>query len=275
MAWLPNVFNSGNSNNTAGAGGATTTGSPAASQQASKGPANTQMQGMLPTQQQMQQGQQQQEQQQQEDQFGEFRDFFPQANKSNNNSSGQNNNNGGQQQQTQQQQQQQGPKYEGYTMAWDNKSVQERLNAADFVGNIDQEMMTKAMSGDAQAFMQVLNTVARNSTMASMRAAHTFVDHGVKTGLDRFDSGLDDRMRSYNIRSNNPEHEILSDPAVQPMVESLKERFSQDPSLSPKQINDKVVAYFQKLSGAMGGSQQKQQQQTQDQGPDWMASLGL
>lgn len=270
MAWLPGVFNSGNkqqqqqqqqSSGNGGGGGAA---------DIIRNNQPPQLPGSGQQQQQSQQDNQNNQGKQEEDLFAEFRDAFTHP--------GGQQNQGQQWSQGQQQQQQQvppKPTYEGYTAEWNGEAVSQRLNSVDFTRSIDPELITKAMGGDVGSFSQVLNLVARQSTMAAMQAAHTFVDRGVKTGLDRFDSGLDDRMRDYSIRSHNPENDILNDPAVAPMVATLKERFAQaDRNLTPAQINAKVVAYFQKLSTGMS-SGTKQQQQSQQQGTDWLDSLGF
>jgi hypothetical protein len=185
------------------------------------------------------------------------------------------------QQQQQQQQQQQppaGPQYNGYLGAWNEGAVRQGLAKADFAGRVDPALMQRLTSGDMTALPEVLNGVAREVAYMTLNTSHGFVDRGVQAGLDKFGSGLDDRFRDYQIRNDNTEHEVLSNPAVAPVYQGIKQMIANsDRSLHPDAVTKKAMEWFNTLSSQMTTKQQTEQGAQQQQGAgetDWFAALG-
>jgi hypothetical protein len=185
------------------------------------------------------------------------------------------------QQQQQQQMQQQapaGPQYAGYLGQWNEGAVRQGLSKADFAGRVDPALMQRLTSGDMSALPEVLNGVAREVTYMTLNTSHGFVDRGVQAGLDKFGGGLDDRFRDYQIRSENNEHEVLSNPAVAPVYQGIKQMIANsDRSLHPEAVTKKAMEWFNTLSSQMTTKQQTEQGAQQQQGAgetDWFAALG-
>lgn len=171
------------------------------------------------------------------------------------------------------------PGYDGFLGQWDSKVVSERANQLDFTRGIDPTIMESAMKGDQNAFAQVMNHTARQAFMAAAQAGHGFADRAVKTGLDKFGTGLDDRIRDYSVRSQNvaTDHPVLSHPAMQPMVNAVKMTIAQnDPKLTPEQVAQKTAQYFDSIGGAYNQNiQEHTNQQSKASEKDWLADFGL
>ena len=170
------------------------------------------------------------------------------------------------------------PAYEGFIAPWDMNTVQQRASQLDFTRGMNPETVQKALGGDPQAFMDAMNHVARQAFIGSTQAAHGFADRATKTGLERMNSGLDDRLRDYGVRNqnvgNNP---MYNHPAVKPMVDALKFQIaSSDPKLSPEQVAQKVDEYFQSFGSTfVAQHQDTQANQAQKGEPDWLAQFNL
>lgn len=171
------------------------------------------------------------------------------------------------------------PGYDGFLGQWDQKVVSERANQLDFTRGIDPSIMEAAMKGDQNAFMQVMNHTSRQAFMAAAQAGHGFADRAVKSGLDKFGGGLDDRIRDYSVRTQNvaTDHPVLSHPAMQPMVNAVKMTIAQnDPKLNPQQVAEMTAQYFDSIGGVYNQSVQAQNnQQSKSQEKDWLADFGL
>lgn len=189
------------------------------------------------------------------------------------------------QQQVSQQNQQQNPTaapaapaYDGYVAPWNADRVRQGLGAVDFTRSANPEVMQRITAGDMSALPELLNHVARESTYQALQASHQFVDRGVKTGLDRFGGSLDDRIRDYAVRTDNPEHEVLNNPSVAPMYSAIKQTIAQNnPSFSPAQVNKMAMDWFNTVSTQMTSKNQAQQtaQNPGPQEPNWAEAFGI
>lgn len=178
--------------------------------------------------------------------------------------------NQGQQSQGQQSQ----PEYSGFTRAWDDTGVRQRVGSVDFLRGVPQETMQRLSSGDMTALPDIINHAVREVFVASAQTTHGMIDRGVQTGLDRFGGGLDDRFRDYEVRRQNPSNEIMSHPAVAPVFQMLKSQVArQFPQYSPEQVSAQAQAWFDSLHGAMAGKQQQNSQSNAPKQQDWAASF--
>lgn len=110
---------------------------------------------------------------------------------------------------------------------------------------LNQEVVTAALGGDAQAFMQLLNT----STQLGAALA-------IKQSLDLSKSTLDARLKDYGTEVDSrvkdaQYNEIYSDPRfssplLRPMVENLVTKIRQkDPNASVSQIKETLPSLIQ------------------------------
>ena len=152
-----------------------------------------------------------------------------------------------------------------------------------FSKGINPELVQKALQGDVQSFIAVIESVGRNVYAQSAYAGTRLIESGVKNFENRFTTDtLPGMLRNHSVddslRSSNP---IFNDPKYAPMLDSAKNAIVRSyPDATTAEINtmagnylQSMVADFAKMNsdrnkgGNPGGSgnQQNNQQNQQPQ----------
>lgn len=133
--------------------------------------------------------------------------------------------------------------------ALDPAAFKQTLSTANFTAGIAPEQVQKALGGDTQAFMDVINSATREAFAAAAQLSHGLVEQGVRTGAGRLAGSLDSRIRDYSIRSQNTSNEQLRHPAVVPVLNAVKAQIAMaDPNLSPEQVQSRAEQYFSQMA---------------------------
>lgn len=136
--------------------------------------------------------------------------------------------------------------------AMDPAAFRTQIANTNFAANVPQEQIAKALGGDQQAFMDVINAAAREAFAASAQLSHGLIEHGVRTGAERVNSGLDSRIRNFQLKSQNTSNEALSHPAVAPMLNAVKMQIaSSNPTLAPDQVQQQAEQYFSQMADVL------------------------
>ena len=136
--------------------------------------------------------------------------------------------------------------------ALDPTAFRTQIANTNFAANVPQEQIAKALGGDQQAFMDVINAAAREAFAASAQLSHGLIEHGVRTGAERLNSGLDSRIRNFQLKSQNTSNEALQHPAVAPMLNAVKMQIaSSNPNLSPDQVQQQAEQYFSQMADVL------------------------
>lgn len=134
----------------------------------------------------------------------------------------------------------------------DPAAFKQQVAQANFAASIPQETLQKAMSGDQQAFMDAINTASREAFAAAAQLSHGLVEHGARTAADRVSGSLDSRIRNFQIKSQNTNHEALAHPAVAPMLNAVKMQIAQsNPNLSPDAVQQQAEQYFTQMADVL------------------------
>jgi len=134
----------------------------------------------------------------------------------------------------------------------DPVAFRQQVSTANFASSIPQEQMQKALSGDVQAFSDVINSAAREAFTAAAQLSHGLVEQGVRTGAERLNSGLDSRIRNFQVKSQNTTNEALTHPAVAPMLNAVKMQIaSSNPNLSADQVQQQAEQYFSQMADVL------------------------
>jgi hypothetical protein len=155
----------------------------------------------------------------------------------------------------------------------DPKGLMEAASKVNFTAHIDPELVTKALGGDSQSFLEVLNQASRYGFAAatassgeliknSLNSAQTVLHDNVLPGAFR------EHQISHALTQSNP---IFSDPSVAPMLGMLKDQLtSKFPTASPEQIAATAAEYLGQMSSkivtASGGSILSREQATRGPG---------
>ena len=134
----------------------------------------------------------------------------------------------------------------------DPNTFRQQLANVNFASNIPQETVQKAMSGDAQAFSDAINAATREAFAAAAQLSHGLVEHGARTAAERVNGSLDSRIRNFQIKSQNTNHEALAHPAVAPMLNAVKMQIAQsNPQLSPDAVQQQAEQYFTQMADVL------------------------
>lgn len=143
----------------------------------------------------------------------------------------------------------------------DPAAFKQQVATANFAAGIPQDTLQKAISGDANALMEAINHASREAFAAAAQLSHGLVEHGVKTGGERFNSTLDSRIRNFQIKSQNTNHEALAHPAVAPMLNAVKMQIAtSNPQLSPSEVQSQAEQYFTQMADVLVAPKQAAKQ---------------
>ena len=145
--------------------------------------------------------------------------------------------------------------------------VREILQKQNFVsGENVQDLMQKAMGGDAEAMMNLLNTVARNTMVENARFNGAMGNQMAAEIISRIEKQLPNKLREYRTQETvGSANELYQNRAVRPIVDSLRQQFMQKyPDATPQQVSQAVDKAFSTLvteaSKSFTSSNQQQQQ---------------
>jgi hypothetical protein len=125
-------------------------------------------------------------------------------------------------------------------------------NTLDFTRNINPDVLQKAMAGDAKAFLEVLNSVGRQSFVAGTQATSHLVDKQTSAAVDFMQKGLPNQIRSFQSRDlARTENPAFSHPAVEPFLAVIQQQLAQQhPQATALEIASKSREYFAAAVGA-------------------------
>lgn len=172
--------------------------------------------------------------------------------------------------QQQQQQQSQGLFGEGFT----SEAVNQLVGQQNFAGNIDPQEVQKALGGDTQAFMGVLNQVAASAASTAIQASKGMVEHGVKTGTERFGSSLDSRIRNFQLQNQNSQNPALQHPVGKALLSSVKKQIATaNPKLSPEEVHQQSETLFMQFANMLVQKPGEENDSQSNSEPNWEAFL--
>jgi hypothetical protein len=159
----------------------------------------------------------------------------------------------------------------------DPAKFREQIASANFAASLPQETIQKALGGDAQAFTDAMNHMAREAFFAATSMTHGLVEHGSRTAAQRLDGTLDSRFRNMSIRSQNTSNEVLNSKAVAPVFTLMKRQIAAaNPNLTAEQVVAEAEQYFNTVAEALRAPKDKQQQELNaPKVPNFLESLGL
>lgn len=139
----------------------------------------------------------------------------------------------------------------------DPSAFKQQVAQTNFAASIAPETVQKALQGDPQAFMEAINTAAREAFAASAQLTHGLVEHGARSAAERVSGTIDSRVRDFQIRTQNVSNEALAHPAVAPMVTAMKRQIAQsNPQLTPEQVQQQAETYFTQMADVLTAPKQ-------------------
>lgn len=139
----------------------------------------------------------------------------------------------------------------------DPAKFNEGVSKMSFTRGLDPQLVTKALSGDAEAFMAVLEGVGREAFSNSFQAAERYngqlIDHYDKTVSARIPKEIGrQETRQLLIQSNKG----LEHPSVLPLISQVQKQFeAQFPDASPAELKEAATRYLKEVATLITTSQ--------------------
>jgi len=143
----------------------------------------------------------------------------------------------------------------------DPKGVMDQASKINFLQQLPDEMVTKALSGDVASFKQIINNAVQQGFAAATLASgeltkQTFGNAQDVLNKDLLPTAFRRQAVDAALNEVNP---AFTNPAVAPMLEMLKSQFMQKyPTATPAQIAAHAQDYLSQMSNmivtASGGT---------------------
>lgn len=143
----------------------------------------------------------------------------------------------------------------------DYQSTAGKLN---FTQNLDSELVGKALGGDQEAFLNVINAATQNAyaqaAYAGSQVTRTALDGRINTLKD----GIPEQIRTASANAGLLEgNSQLQHPAVQPLVTALQAQFAkQYPEATPADLQKHTITYLQNIGMSVNPDTSQQQAQS-------------
>lgn len=174
------------------------------------------------------------------------------------------------QQQQQQQQQQAAPLFGNVKP----EDISAQVKKTNFTSSIDPAKAQRALSGDAQAFMEVLNEVAQGAFQANLQMTQGLVEHGVRAGSERFNSTLDSRFKNFQLNSQNSQNPAFKHPVGKALLDTVKQQMQRaNPNLPANEIQSQAESMFSEFAKLLAPQQQGESSPNQSAAQDWLSFL--
>lgn len=156
------------------------------------------------------------------------------------------------------------PKKGPPTLNTDPQKIAEAAKKLNFSRSVDPALVQKALAGDQQAFMNVLNNVAQQTFALAAQAATQVVGRHTDNVREHIMSELPSHLKSFaaqdNLLSENP---AFSNPAVQPLVLAVQEQLARKfPEATSDQLRKHAIKYLQQVGAIISAPSSAEGEQT-------------
>lgn len=149
------------------------------------------------------------------------------------------------------------------------QAIATKISSINFLQGVAPEKITAALSGNAEAFQQVINSAVSTAFLQSMQLNGAMVNTGLKqrsTALLEHIPELVRRSLTENrIVADNP---LFNDPSVAPMLSMVKDTLIRNhPNLTAQQASEAAKLYLEGMAKAIlaANGQQQQTKPTQEE----------
>ena len=116
-----------------------------------------------------------------------------------------------------------------------------------------QDLAARALNGDTQAFMEVLNTVGRQAYSRAAQLSGHLADKTARAARESSDKSIPDVVRNIMTKQHTSElNPVFKHPAMEPMVDALRTQFQRRmPDAAPSEIAGYVNKYLTDISSEL------------------------
>jgi hypothetical protein len=143
----------------------------------------------------------------------------------------------------------------------DPAAIATQVGKMNFLDGISSELLTKATSGDAAAFSQVVNTSIQKALAAQVQLSGQMVEGAVSENNRRFETRLPKQIKEAQVNDVRSSNTVLSHPAAAPMLDMAKRSLmAKNPNLSPQEIHSQAEEMLSTFAQSLVEDKQKRTQ---------------
>lgn len=140
-------------------------------------------------------------------------------------------------------------------LTFDPKKFAEAAGKMNFAAAINPELAQKALGGDVNAFMDVINSATRSVFASATQMFTGVMEQAFKKNNGRFDQSLGSKFRDFQLTSQSPTNPAFKHPALAPMLAGVRASISAKyPNLSANEVAQKAEEFFNVMGSVMGGA---------------------
>ena len=139
----------------------------------------------------------------------------------------------------------------------DPTKLMESARQINFAKAIPAETFTKIQAGGpeaSQAFIEAINSAVQTGYAQSALATTKIVEQALSKSKEQYDAQLPTLVKKFSANESLlAENPLLSNPAIQPLVNALQEQLvRKNPNATSTEIQQQVNAYFSALGTSFG-----------------------
>jgi hypothetical protein len=140
----------------------------------------------------------------------------------------------------------------------DMKGWEGAMKNVDLVAGIEPENVQKALAGDANMFMDIIQQVSRTAMHNAAFMSTKVAGSGFNTNMENFSKTIPDMINNHQYNTMWQGDAVMNHESAQPMVQALTTQLrGQFPQATPQEIQQHVQQYFKTFSESMTGQQQQ------------------
>jgi hypothetical protein len=135
------------------------------------------------------------------------------------------------------------------------QALQQKMSTVNFLGGVNQETITAALGGDANAFSSVINSAVQQALLQSVRLNGAMINGGFRSRtaaiMDAVPQHVQQALTINQIRQDNP---IFNNPAARGILGALESNLaSNHPDISPQQASQVAQRFLQDFASELTG----------------------
>ncbi len=141
------------------------------------------------------------------------------------------------------------------------QALQQKMSTVNFLGGVNQETITAALGGDANAFSSVINSAVQQALLQSVRLNGAMINGGFRSRtaaiMDAVPQHVQQALTISQIRQDNP---IFNNPAARGILGALESNLAANhPDMTPQQASQVAQRFLQDFASELGGKQPEAQ----------------
>lgn len=147
-------------------------------------------------------------------------------------------------------------------LSYDPAKFATEARKMNFTQGLDPALITKALGGDAQALMDVINHSTQNAFISASQLSTNLVEGAAKTNNSRLEPRFEKQFKEFMLTQSRTEDPVMQHPAVAPMLDLAKRQLlSQHPDWNAQQVHQAAEQYVTEFATAFTGNKNRKAEQ--------------